>query len=212
MAEQDVVGYVLPFKHDGVFALGSLVLHYVQNQANDVGQSDEEAYIEGLRAVAANFTVADRPGVEPWVTNAAIVNPAYFGVTKPTIGAFLPTTVPLPTQGSGTTLGSVRLAAVVSKHTGLRGRSYRGRSYVPGINETAVSQGRIVTDARTYLEQLFDGLRVVNEGGLASPEFQMTVYSATLSKDQSVPVHTPVRSFTVRSIAGSQRRRSRVTE
>lgn len=62
--------------------------------------------------------------------------------------------VPISGTGAGTRAGTVaprQVAAVVSKRTPLRGRSYRGRTYMPFLSETDVSDDTVET---SYLNDL----------------------------------------------------------
>jgi len=210
MAMNDVIGVVLPFHVLPGDFLGNLVLHYRQTQDNDVGQSDQQAYAECTNAVLEEFTGGVSGDIPPWSNELALVNPEFFGVTKPTIGGQVAITENFPTTTDSNPIGSLRAAMVVTKTTALRGRSYRGRAFVPGMKRAYINMGSWAPTATAFVAGRFEAIRIVNEAGLASPEFVMVVYSATQSAKQEAVVATDVEGFIARTQAGSLRRRSRV--
>jgi len=209
MALNDVVAIVCPFTRGSTRSpAGLVVLHYRQAQANDVAQSDSEAYTECADAVIGSWGEGDPS--ELFAMNTQVGPAEFFGITKPEIGGVGSVTQALNGGTAGDQGVSMRTAAVVSKMTTMRGRHFRGRMYVPAIGEQAQSSGVLIAAAVGYLGIASNALRIVNEAGLASPQFDMVVYSPTLSAAQGQVVSTEVSSFRVRDTLGTIRGRQDV--
>lgn len=104
----------------------------------------------------------------------------------------------------------LRSSPVAKKNTILRGRSFRGRMFLPPITETQQSGGVIVGSHRTALDDFLEEVRLVDDG--AGNTFRMTVYSPTLSDPaMDVFVDTAIASLTVQVNLGSIRRRQSVS-
>lgn len=129
-----------------------------------------------------------------------------FIVNKPTVaGSFAINT-------NGTTAANLlplRSCVVSTKVTALRGRSYRGRFFLPPPGEDVQDKG-VITAAYIALVNVFlDGVRQVSDG--TGNNFRMVVYSPTLSPNpETAVVATPVDSFITRTKLGSQRGRQKV--
>lgn len=107
------------------------------------------------------------------------------------------------------------VAIVVSLRTGSAGRSYRGRIYVPGVDESVTDKGQLVnpylSGAQTNLDS---NLAVYGDGG-SSPDYLWGIYSHKLGDIRSGGVligydadaFFPIKSGIVRAVLGSQRRR-----
>lgn len=105
--------------------------------------------------------------------------------------------------GTGTTewVGP-RVAVVATKRTGLRGRSYRGRMFIPGVQEGQQNAGTLSAGAITNYQAYVDNL--VSMLSLASNQYIMVVYSAKLL------TATPVSSVNVQNNTGTIRGRKKV--
>jgi len=210
MALNDVIAIECPFTRGTTRQpAGLVVLHYRQAQANDVAQSDAEAYTECADAVAGSW--GEGAPDELYAMNTQVGPCSFYGITKPQIGGVGSVTQAL-NGGTAADQGvSMRTAAVVSKMTTMRGRHFRGRMYVPAIGEQAQSSGVLVAAAVGYLGVASNALRIVNEAGLASPQFDMVVYSPSLSAETGQIVATEVASFRVRDVLGTIRGRQSVS-
>ena len=100
----------------------------------------------------------------------------------------------------------VRSNPVMRKLTLLRGRSYRGRMFLPPIREADQDAGTIVGAHRTALENWVDLLRNLNDG--AGNTWKMCVFSPTLSTFPGGPfISTDVSSVQADLVLGGIRKR-----
>lgn len=126
-----------------------------------------------------------------------------FIVNKPTVaGGFAINT-------NGTTAANLlplRSSVVSTKVTGLRGRSYRGRFFLPPPGEDVQDEGVITGAYITVINGFLQALRFIGDG--AGNSWQMAVYSPTLSPDpETAFVASLVSDFITRPVLGSQRGR-----
>lgn len=137
-------------------------------------------------------------------------------VTLDTLEAFVlqePTAFgvePVAVTGDVTTdLIPVRSAPVATKTTLFRGRSYRGRMFLPPLTETQQDAGGIVAATRTSLDTWLNNMRNLNDG--AGNTWKMCVYSPTLSTLPGGPfVSNDVSVVTTNLVMGSIRKRQKV--
>lgn len=93
---------------------------------------------------------------------------------------------------------------IVTWKTALRGRSYRGRTYVAGIPESFVENSAISTAYQTTLHDVFSLLH----GGIVSESYNLAVVSRVNDgAPRTTGVATVVTSFQVKLVLASQRRR-----
>lgn len=94
---------------------------------------------------------------------------------------------------------------VVSFITAQRGRSFRGRNYVPGLPQTAVAGNHIVPGTRTALLAFYETLAAA----AVIDEWLMVVVSRFANGAERVAgVTTPINAFTTfDTVVDSQRRR-----
>jgi hypothetical protein len=111
----------------------------------------------------------------------------------------------LPLAGvdiSGTLPASIAL--VTSHRTNKTGRSFRGRSFLPGMSEDGVSHNNAQAPVILAAGDYFDALDV----GLDAEEFDLVVYSLyTAGAERAVPVATFVTNRIINSRVDTQRRR-----
>lgn len=97
------------------------------------------------------------------------------------------------------------VAAVASWHTLLRGRSFRGRTYLLGLGTATVSGSRLTENTRNELQIVMNNL--------IAPEFEMEALSLVIvskfhnKQPRTTGIATPVTSVTVDANLDSQRRR-----
>lgn len=115
-----------------------------------------------------------------------------------------------PITGSGTGTGGSganggQVAAVVSLRTAKRGRSYRGRVYIPGVPSSFLgSANSLSSTARAALTTVWANLYF----NLAAASFTPQVLSRQENNvRRTIGVATPINNFTVNLILGTQRRR-----
>jgi len=99
----------------------------------------------------------------------------------------------------------VRDAMVVNKQTGLRGRSFRGRNFLPPLSESNQNGGIVIAGFVSIVEDFYAGIVEFDNG--AGDVFNMVVYSPTLTVDTENPVTNQVSNFVVNNRIGSIRRR-----
>lgn len=105
-----------------------------------------------------------------------------------------------PGTGAGDTV-SIRSAVVVTKRTGFRGRSFRGRTFLPAPSENNQNGGEISAAYATSIGTFFSGILVlllVNDN-----RYVMVVYSSVLV--DGTQVGTAEVKTTLGSIRGRQK-------
>lgn len=96
-------------------------------------------------------------------------------------------------------------ALVVSWRTALRGRSFRGRSYVSMLPQSALAQGRFTTAYLTLMTTSFEQLPL----DIAAQGWELVVVSKfTAGAPRVTGVTTPVTGFSIDNDPDSQRRRN----
>lgn len=114
-------------------------------------------------------------------------------------------TAGLPASGTGTTAAVPNNVAVVIKWvTGLRGRSYRGRTYHLGIPQASVTGSSLVTGYRNSLGTAWSNFVIIP----TTPQWNLVVcsrYSNGLIRPTGVS--TPVTGYSINPTCDSQRRR-----
>lgn len=172
------------------------VLHYILTDEQtpldedlfclEVAELVGAVYVAGYSPSGTNETELDRVDCfnvdQPTFANTAVVNQAGT-VTDPS--------------------GSIRAAPVISKKTGLRGRSFRGRMFLPYPTESQTTEGQLEAAFQTNMQSFADDLIIVTDGTTAN-QYKLAVRSEFLS------VSTLVTSMIVRSDMGSIRGRKQV--
>lgn len=98
-----------------------------------------------------------------------------------------------------------QVCGLLQWHTGLRGRSFRGRTYLSGIVESYVAGDTLATPARTEMEN-FAGSLVTQ---LSAAGITLAVASFEYNRVPRVTgVVTPILTWRARSKVRTQRRRS----
>lgn len=105
-------------------------------------------------------------------------------------------------------------AMLISKRTALRGRSYMGRIYIPGVPESGSDGNALSAAHKALLDTLATKLtETVTDGNLVTyvPTI-LSVAQSTLTTDPATIIATPVNLMLARSIlATMDSRRSKVT-
>jgi hypothetical protein len=101
----------------------------------------------------------------------------------------------IPGTGAGEALPS--LSSVLSLHTAVRGRSFRGRIFLPFLPEGRIADGRIPNADRNLVVNAWN----VFLGALNGANLELVVASY---KEE---VATPVESISMQAVPGVQRRR-----
>lgn len=114
----------------------------------------------------------------------------------------------LPADGGITMAGLPNNCCLcMSTRTALRGRSYRGRIYHPGLTELHVTKNAVDGAHATALLAAYETIRLL-EGGPDSAVYQLQVVSYFADNQmRGTPVVTPVVSITTDGYIDSQRRR-----
>lgn len=123
----------------------------------------------------------------------------------------------IPAMGTGnnyTGLVPLRSAMVVSISTAKKGRSFHGRCYFPAVDEHLQNQGNLgnpVAQANAEaISSLFLFTKSGTGGGAGRNNFNLGIWSPTLSKKNNAIVWTPATASNGRDIMGSQRGRQDV--
>ena len=99
-------------------------------------------------------------------------------------------------------------AMVVSWRTGLAGRSFRGRTYLVGLDETNQNHGRIASGMMTLIAAFVTQMLAVFGPSGSNTDWQFVVISRFNAKvKRATPIGTPVTDATTSDILRSQRRR-----
>jgi len=147
--------------------------------------------------------------VRPYLSNQLTLREIYLtDLTTATSEAYTlvpPTPLPVGGDTAAALPGNVSLA--VSFRTGARGRSYRGRNYIVGLVEPAVTGNAVSNDFANGMQDAYSEL-------LASPfadDYEWVVASRfTANAPRTTGIATPVTSVTVVDpYVDSQRRRLR---
>lgn len=140
-------------------------------------------------------------------TAVSLISLECFVVNDPTSAGTEPTSVTGDITGE---LLPLRSAAVAKKSTNFRGRSFRGRMFLPPMVEANQNGGVIVGARRVELDDWLEEIRIVDDG--AGNTFRMTIFSPTLSDPpMDIFVDTPVTTIIVQLNLGSIRKRQDVS-
>lgn len=180
----------------------SNVFHY--RHTVDNGQDRPTALLEICNQWISDWTTSAAPisstditlvGVEGWVYQAPTIAVAVSsGVTGSLVEELLP----------------IRSSPVVKKNTGLRGRSYQGRFYSWPPTETQSNQGALTGAYELALNGFYNSIVTFVAG--TGDTYALVVLSRVLSPlPPANPVNTLVTSVDVQGVAGSQRKRQKVT-
>lgn len=114
------------------------------------------------------------------------------------------TSLPLAGTAAGAALPN-NCALVITKRTANRGRSFRGRIYVPGMTETFVTGNQVTGGTVTGLVNAFEDIRQLTANTI---DWNMVVVSRYANKNpRVVGIATAVTGFTSDGLIDSQRRR-----
>lgn len=122
-------------------------------------------------------------------------------IDNPTEGADVIKLVPEPGDVVGDMMPP-QTSCLISWRTGLIGRSYRGRTYLPPTGESAVGSAGALTAGQLAAIGAFAEAALVLESTVTFAGFQLVIYSPT------VPARTPVSSYSVRGGIAIQRKRA----
>lgn len=166
-------------------------------------------------ALAASY----QSGIIPLVTAATSAEVTWLSIsvagTK--VGADETLNAPLPAATIGALTGDAlpgQNSMLVSVHTGVKGRRYRGRFYVPGVTETSSTGGRIIGAQLTALNALAEGLQTQFTGS-GNANWELAVYSPASPPYTPPPppklkadtITTPATDLIADSVIVTQRRR-----
>lgn len=166
--------------------------------------SDHTVSVHHFTALIEDYSPGDL--IDKW---QSIVRPYYVGCMSDTMALTLLRCVDLATgdvvEVPDTTPGTVggdplplQNAAVITWRTGIAGRSYRGRTYMPGLTEGHQSMGILDSTIMTALGN-YGGIYL--SSNVFTNDYVLGVYSRKLSHIQNVV------SFTVQPYVKTQRRR-----
>lgn len=100
-------------------------------------------------------------------------------------------------------------AFLLSWTTALRGKSFRGRTYLPGVGETQQTAGAVAGAAQTALQAVVTQMLAVFGPGGSDTNWQFVIISRFHNKVPRVPpIATPVTAGSVSATVATQRRRA----
>jgi len=210
MAQGDIIALTLDWQYDSDPTGARNVIHYEQTENNDVGQTDEEAYREGATDLVTVFNDASPQGTWKEVTPnvIALTGVEFFGITKPEIGGRVAADVDGGATGQPI---SLRSAVIARKDTGMRGRSFAGRIFLPTPSETVQDAGTLTGDAVTAWQTTLNEILELNNPVLRGPAFSAVVYSPTRAAAGMEPFFAAMTGWTVRGTVGTIRNRQDVS-
>lgn len=101
----------------------------------------------------------------------------------------------------------LQTAPLISWRTGVAGRSFRGRTYLPPIPETHQDAGNLNSTYVGLMEDFAEAAKVI-ENAVTVDLFQLGIWSTVEDNAPRVPpVFTPVTAYVIRSVTGGQNRR-----
>lgn len=200
MAINDIFQLAIKFVHGSDSIVN--VMHYEQTAWDDVmTQSDLCDNVSEL--YTADIVLEYKP-----ILSAAIdlVRIDTFVVNAPTASGGDATGAQGDVAGD---VVAIRSAPVVTKLTALRGRSFRGRLFLPPVLEAQQASGVLNAMFISDLDDFFTAIKTLSDG--AGNVFRANVYSPTLSDPiMETFVSTQITSFDIKDIMGSQRGRQAV--
>ncbi len=200
MALNDVYQASIIFSHPQADGPVVNVVHYRLDLI--ITPRNEESYCGQLSGEIVTLAVA---GIIPSLTaNWELEEVVCFNLNQPQFQASTPSGV----TGSNVSPNDlpIRSAPLISKRTGLRGRSFRGRMYLPSITEESQQAGEIIPAEIVILDAYGASLiNIVTAGDLN--QFNLEVYSPTLSTPPTIIVATPVATMTTNGVLATIRGR-----
>jgi len=197
MAVDDIYKCSAVFDATGID--GDLVVTHHYRQAGIDTTLTESGYCAELASQLRIAYVAD---FMPEITDDMTLDRVdCFNVTQPQYAG-----LSVSGQAGGKTVTDplpYRTAIVVARKTGLRGRSYNGRMFLPGIVEEDQNGGVIETSFKTDLQVFVDGIIDLVTGN--DNDYSGVVYSEVLA------IGTQITDMVIRDVLGSQRGRQKVT-
>lgn len=103
---------------------------------------------------------------------------------------------------------SRQVTAVITHRTAVRGRSGRGRTYLPGLSDNDVVDGAVTTDAQTAIQDAWDAFITAVETAVSWTFAVVSFYHDGAPRASGVKIQ--VTSSVVRGYTGTQRRRNPV--
>lgn len=192
-----VVQLVLDYVQDGQDVKN--VLHYANAELGGPIDGGDAANL-----LRTTWAASIRPLLAPNITLERINATALWASSGP--GTVHTTSLPAAGSYTGNPMPN-SVCLCMSTRTALRGRSYRGRIYHPGLNEDQVTNNTVNGSVVTSLLAAYEAIRLL-EGGAGGAVYQLQVVSYyTQGQMRTVPATTPVTSISTDGYIDSQRRR-----
>lgn len=174
------------------------MVHHYSNQAEPL-QAHWEAMHVLMRTDWSNTLIAVLAPTLVWVETKFTDLSTQTGQTYTTS-----TSLPFPGASASAQLPN-NCALVITKRTALRGRSFRGRSYMPGLTEAVVTGNSVLS---TFLTPALNFFNAALSYAVTGNEFNMVVVSRfSEGAPRITGISTPVTNFTADTVVDSQRRR-----
>lgn len=188
--------YRLAVECGAVNASGKVVnvFHYVQTSADVSANGATSLVLTWNAQMTASYVATFSSSVQYEGLRAR-------NIDNPTEGLDFTRAVPAP----GTVTGDMvppQIASLITWQTGLIGRSFRGRTYLPPTGESAIGNAGALTAGQLAAMATFAEAAKILEATVDHPSYQLVVYSPLLD------TRTPVNAHRIRGGAATQRKRA----
>lgn len=201
MAVGDVFKMVISFELPGTSKPGSNSVYF--RQRTEVTILSGNLLVEDLNATWLADVKDLYRALIP--SNLDLIQIDTVGITFPTFGDLDTINEVGLLSNAGAENLPAQTAPVLKFATGLRGKSYRGRNYLPPINEANFGGGQLFSAG--YIAAVDAYVAAMNSmtSSFSSNQYDHTVYSKTLLLDNIVT------EYVLRNKPGTQRRRQEIT-
>lgn len=202
MAVNDIYEIAVIYSNPNADGEMANVFHYRQT-AYDTLSSDLDMLIDCMTFFQDDLEANYLPTLN---SDFTLLRLDGFIVNKPLIGT---STFSSTAGGSSDEYLPLRSAPVATKTTGVRGRSFRGRSFLMPVAELDQNGGGFTGPAKAALQAIIDGW-LQFENVTTTNIWKMTVFSATLSTPPTIFIDNIVQTYALRQVFGSIRGRQKV--
>jgi len=199
LSSGDIFELTVVYTVGGVARPSNNVFHYQQvadnltgEDAENLAQSFQDNALDALMACTSAANTCNLIRVR--------------GVTVPTVGVDHSVSPGVDGGASGQTY-ALQTAALISWRTGLVGRHYQGRNYIPASTEDNVDgAGGLGTTLRGLLNDAAEAIMTL-PASLTVSEYDLVIHSAPTTTPSWAGADTVVTSFSIADFLKTQRRR-----
>lgn len=199
MSSGDIYSVEVVYTVGGVARPSANVLHYKQNSVNLSGLD-----AENLAQAVEDNVLTPIMGCISAATTCNLIRVR--GVTDPTQGADHAVSPGVDGTFSGQTY-ALQCASLISWKTGLVGRHYAGRTFIPGATEDAYDgAGAIGTTLRANLVAAAEAMLAISASAFVS-SYSLVIHSAPTATPPWAGADTVVTSYSISDFVKTIRRR-----